>query len=125
MKDTIKDNTKPGFNPFPTLKELYDQTEQFWTKPLHALLESNSLSGLMAIQRETLLSQQQMAREALEKYWEALRLPSKTDLARLAEQVVDAGNRLDNLEEQIRQVLAQQEQILKAVTRPAAGKEKA
>lgn len=118
MKEKNTDTVIPGFPSFPSWKDWYDQAEAFWTRPLKTLLGSEIFNSLMAVNREGLLSQQRLGREFLEKYWDNLRLPTKTDHARLASQVVDLenkvealGERWDGFEEQIRRVIEQQEAI--------------
>lgn len=85
----------------PTWKDLYDQTEKFWTAPLQSLLGTETFVSLMGTTREQILTQQKTSREAFEAYWAAVRLPSLADHARLAGQVVALENKLEGLEDKL------------------------
>lgn len=89
---------------FMTWKDLYDRTEKLWTKPLHEMLGTETAARLMSLTRENALTQQQHSREALESYWEALRLPTKTDHARLAGQVVALEAKVEGVEDRLESI---------------------
>jgi polyhydroxyalkanoic acid synthase PhaR subunit len=93
--------TTPTPDLFKTWKELYDRSEEFWSKPMHDMLGSESFVGWMTAVREQTLTHKQMSRENLEQYWESLRLPSKTDLARLAGQVVNLEAKVEALDDRL------------------------
>lgn len=105
---------KDSIFPLPSWQEWYEEIEQLWTGPLHALLGSDGFNGLMAIQREFAFSQQQMLDRILDKQWELLRLPARREHARLAGQVVDLGQKMEALEDQ----LASVEQLIREQLRP-------
>jgi len=86
---------------FMTWKDLYDRSEELWSKPLQEMLGTESFVKWMSATREQTLTQQQMTRETLEKHWESLRLPTKTDLARLAGQVVDLEAKVEALDDRL------------------------
>lgn len=87
---------------FPmTWKELYDQTEAFWSKPLHQLLGSETMSAAFGLTRDNALTQHQLTREVLERYWETLRLPSMKEHTRLASQVVALENKVEGVEDRL------------------------
>ncbi|HEY9724607.1 MAG TPA: hypothetical protein V6D47_21575 [Oscillatoriaceae cyanobacterium] len=104
--------TQAAPSPLPTWKNLYDQAESFWTKPLQELLATETVVGWMGLTRESVLTQQQASREMLEKHWEALRLPSKSDHARLASQVVQLENKVEGLEEHLEAISAKLDRVL-------------
>lgn len=83
------------------IKSAYDQAEKLWTKPLQQMLGTETVVNLMGATRESVISQQVATRETLEKQWEALRLPSKSDHAKLAGQVVALENKLDKVEDRL------------------------
>ncbi|MFN3430925.1 MAG: hypothetical protein ACK46X_13345 [Candidatus Sericytochromatia bacterium] len=86
---------------FPSLKNLYDRTEEFWTKPLQTLFGTETFVAGMSATRENVLTQQKLTRETLERHWDQLRLPTKTDHARLAAQVVALENKVEGLQDQL------------------------
>ncbi len=91
--------TPPDF--FKTWKDLYDRSEELLSKPMQELLGTESFVSWMSATREQTLSHQQVSRETLEKHWEALRLPSKSDLVRLAGQVVDLESKVESLDDRL------------------------
>jgi polyhydroxyalkanoic acid synthase PhaR subunit len=88
-------------DPLKTWKELYDRSEELWSKPMQEMLGTESFVSWMSATREQTLTQQQHSRESLEKHWDSLRLPTKTDLARLAGQVVDLEAKVDALDDRL------------------------
>lgn len=84
-----------------TWKTMYDQAEKLWTKPLQEMLGTETVVKLMSATRENVLSQQQVSRETLEKQWDALRLPTKTDHARLASQVIALESKVEAVEDRL------------------------
>lgn len=91
----------PTAEPIVNLKQLYDRTEQFWTQPLQTLFGTESFVGAMSATRENVLTQTKTSRELLERHWDTLRLPTKTDHARLAAQVVTLENKVEGLQDQL------------------------
>lgn len=104
--------TQAAPRPMLSWKDLYDRAESFWTKPLQEMLATESAAGWMGLTREGVLTQQQATRELWEKHWEALRLPTKTDHARLAGQVVQLENKIEGLEAQMEAIAGKLDQLL-------------
>lgn len=86
---------------FKTWKELYDRSEELWGKPMQEMLGTESFVRWMSTTREQNLTQQQMSRESLEKHWDSMRLPTKTDFARLAGQMVDLEAKVEALDDRL------------------------
>lgn len=101
---------QPDF--FKTWKELYDRSEELWSKPMQEMLGTESFVAWMSATRESALTQQKMSRESLEATWDAMRLPSKTDIARLAGQVVALENKVDALEDRLDDMQATLDKVL-------------
>lgn len=106
---------------FMTWKDMYDRVEGFWTKPLQEMLATDTYVGTMANVRENILTQQNAARDMMESHWETLRLPTKTDHARLAGQVVAleakvdaAHDRLEGLEAKLDAILGKLNDLVPA-----------
>ena len=83
---------------FMTWKEMYDRTESLLTKPLQTVMGTEGFVEAMSATREGVLHQQKMSRELWEQHWGQLRLPTKTDHARLAAQVVALETKIEGLE---------------------------
>jgi hypothetical protein len=98
--------------PILSWKDLYDRTEAFWSKPLQEMLGSETVVGMMSLTRENALTQQQFSREVLEQHWDTLRLPTKTDHARLAGQVVQLESKVEALEDRLESLDGKLDQIL-------------
>ena len=98
--------------PILNLKQLYDRTEQLWTQPLQTLFGTESFVGAMSATRENVLSQQKASREVLERHWDTLRLPTKTDQARLAAQVVTLENKVEGLQDQLESLESKLDAVL-------------
>jgi polyhydroxyalkanoic acid synthase PhaR subunit len=96
----------------PTWKDLYDQAEAFWTKPIQTWLATDTAVASMSFTREQVLNQTAASRQTMEAYWEALRLPSKTDHARLAGQVVALEAKVEGLEDRLDTIIGQLETLL-------------
>jgi hypothetical protein len=91
----------------PTIKDLYDRTEAFFTAPLQTLLGTETVASLMGTTREQYLTQSKTTRTMWESHWASLRLPSLVDHARLAGQVVALENKIEGLEDQLSAMAAQ------------------
>jgi hypothetical protein len=104
--------------PLPTMKSVYDQVEAFWSKPLHTFLGTESAAAAMSMVREQALTQQANQRAQLESTWEALRLPSKVDHARLAGQVVALEAKIEGVEDRLDLISRQLEQVLAKLNAP-------
>ena len=89
----------------PSWKDLYDQTERFWTAPLQAFLGTPTAAQMLGQTREQFLTGSKASREAFEAHWTAIRLPSLGDHARLAGQVVALENKIETLEDKLDLVL--------------------
>ena len=105
----------PSLPQIPNWKELYDRTEAFWTKPLQQVLGSDSYLAMAGVVREQALTRHQLTKEAAEAYWDALRLPTKTDHARLAGQVVALEAKVEALNDRFVEVSTKLDAILAAL----------
>ena len=105
----------PSLPQIPNWKELYDRTEAFWTKPLQQVLGSDSYLAMAGVVREQALTRHQLTKEAAEAYWDALRLPTKTDHARLAGQVVALEAKVEALNDRFDEVSTKLDAILAAL----------
>jgi polyhydroxyalkanoic acid synthase PhaR subunit len=103
-----------------TWKDLYDRTEEFWTKPLQTLLATDSMNQLFSLTRESTLTQTEASREAIERSLEALRLPSKADHARLAAQVVQLESKVEGLEDRLDAMNQKLDTVIGLLTAQAA-----
>lgn len=101
--------------PLPTWKGLYDKTEAFWTAPINQMIGSDTYLGFAGLLREGALTRHEIGKEAMEAYWEALRLPTKADHARLAGQVVALEMKVETLHERLDTMTTKLDAILAAL----------
>lgn len=114
----------PSLPQIPNWKELYDRTEAFWTKPLQQVLGSDSYLAMAGVVREQALTRHQLTKEAAEAYWDALRLPTKSDHARLAGQVVALEAKVEALNDRFDEVSTKLDAILAALGEKGHAKKK-
>lgn len=96
-------------------KQIYDQAETLWSKPLNQMIGSEAYLTLTSLMREQAMTRHETSKEVFEAYWEALRLPTKTDHVRLAGQVVALEAKVEGLSDKLDAVTAQLDAILAAV----------
>lgn len=91
-------------NPTPTMpdlfkswKEMYQQFESTWSSSVQEMLESEAFTQSLSLQREQYVKGQKLSRETLESHWEAMRIPTKSDVARVAAQIVSVENKVEEL----------------------------
>lgn len=108
--------------PILNLKALYDRTEQLWTQPLQTLFGTESFVAGMSATREGVLHQTKASRELLERHWDALRLPTKSDNARLAAQVVNLENKVDAMQDQLDRLESKLDALISHLAEPTRAK---
>ena len=81
--------------------ELYAEAEEVWSKTLHETLASDAFAKAMAASREGYLTWNEMSRQAVDKTWEQLHIPTVSDVARVAELVVGVEEKVETLTERL------------------------
>jgi polyhydroxyalkanoic acid synthase PhaR subunit len=107
------------FDPVTSWKELYDRVESAWSGPIHEMLSSDQFAKAMGVTREQFLTGQKATKENLEAYWEQMRLPSKSDIARVASLVVGLENRLEAIEERVEAIASTLERAVAQLEKAA------
>lgn len=107
-------------NPLQTWKELYDQFEKTWTKPMNEMLGTESFAASMGATRDSYLTSQKALREGMENYLKTLHMPSKSDITRLAGQVVQLESKLEALDDRFDSLEAKIDTLVAAVAKLAA-----
>jgi len=101
----------PSADLFQAWKALYDQYETTWTKATQEMLESESFTQSLTQTREQYLSGRKVNKETMERYWESMRIPTKTDVARVAGLISSLENKIDDLEDAQDTLVAQLNRI--------------
>lgn len=119
-------NQTPGADLFQAWKELYDQYESTWSKTTQEMLESETFTRSLSQNREQYLSGRKVNKETMERYWQSLRIPTKTDVARVASHLNSLENKIDALEDaneiltaHLSRIEAKLDALLKAPTEKA------
>ncbi|MBM3266822.1 MAG: hypothetical protein FJZ01_04160 [Candidatus Sericytochromatia bacterium] len=97
-------DTNHNGNPAANLAEMYAEAEKLWTGPIQDFMGSEFFVKWMEVGRDVYLAQTEISRDSLEKYWEAVRLPHKGDIASLAGQVVSIESKVEALEDALEHV---------------------
>lgn len=91
-------------DPFTLWKKLYDQTEEQWGKTLGETVKTESFSAWLGFMQKQMLEYQDAVRKTTERYLEHAHLPSKQDLANLAELIINVETKVDALDAKLDQV---------------------
>ncbi len=91
-------------DPFTLWKKLYDQTEEQWSKTLGETVKTESFSAWLGFMQKQMLEYQDAVRKTTERYLEHAHLPSKQDLANLAELIINVETKVDALDAKLDQV---------------------
>lgn len=107
-------------DPFAAWKQMFDQFEQAWTPTVNETLNSEAFASALGDVREQQLSSQAALREGMEKYLQNMRVPTKSDHAALAAQVVALEAKIEALEDRFDGIDRKLDQILYGLTALAA-----
>lgn len=99
-------------DPFATWKQMFDQFEQAWSQPLNETLKSEAFASALGDTRERQLASQQALREGMETYLQQMRVPTKSDHAALAAQLVAIEAKIEAIEDYFDVVESKLDQIL-------------
>ncbi|MFY0543300.1 polyhydroxyalkanoic acid synthase subunit PhaR [Brevibacillus sp. H7] len=91
-------------DPFTLWKKLYDQTEEQWSKTLGETIKTESFSAWLGLMQKQMLEYQDAVRKNTERYLEHAHLPSKQDLANLAELIINVETKVDELDAKLDQL---------------------
>ncbi|MBO9541615.1 hypothetical protein J7643_13590 [bacterium] len=105
-------NASSQTDPFAAWKQMFDQFEQAFSKPLQETLNSEAFAATLGDTRERQIASQQAMREGMEKYLQSMRVPTKSDHAALAAQVVALETKIEALEDRFDVVEDKLDQIL-------------
>jgi len=91
-------------DPFTLWKQLYDQTEEQWSKTLGETVKSESFSAWLGLLQKQMLAYHDAVRKTTEHYLGHAHLPSKQDLVNLAELIVNVEAKVDELDAKLDQL---------------------
>jgi hypothetical protein len=88
-------STKPPPNPFEAFKAAYDQAAESWSKSMEQVLSSEDFAAAAGRMVARYADAQEALRQAAEATSDQLHLPTKDDLARVAELVLNLERKID------------------------------
>lgn len=89
-------------DPAAFFRQYYGEMEDGWSKLWEQVLSSPVYAQAMGALMDAYLSSQQAVQTNLKKYMENLNIPTKDDLARVAYQVVQAEQKISELQKEIK-----------------------
>ena len=102
MTDAGKRDTPPQLpDPFALWRQSYEQAEQAWTKALQQTTGSDAFGESLGRSLDSYLGFQKMLRENMQVYLESMNVPTRNDIARLGELIVNLENKIDELDDRI------------------------
>ncbi|WP_054694681.1 hypothetical protein [Syntrophomonas palmitatica] len=97
QSDTKQDNIMmPDF--IELWKEMYFKTEESWTNTTKELITTRNFIAMLDQIRDQYLSYHKVSEQNLDKYFKLNPVPSKRDLARVAELVIGLEDKIDQLD---------------------------
>jgi hypothetical protein len=112
-------------DPFEMWRQLYDTNERAWTAALEHAMGQPDFSDSSGKLLETMLAAQKSVRDNMRTYLETMNVPTREDIARLGELVVgleekvDQGaDRLDAIEDAVRDTLRTSLETIKTMNLP-------
>jgi hypothetical protein len=94
-------STKPPPNPFEAFKAAYDQAAESWSKSMEQVLSSEDFAAAAGRMVARYADAQEALRQAAEATSDQLHLPTKDDLARVAELVLNLERKIDAATDQL------------------------
>ncbi|MBO8157994.1 hypothetical protein [Thermosyntropha sp.] len=82
-------------------KEIYFKTEEAWANAVREFISTRTFVDYLDKLLEYNLSTEKLLRQSMDRYMETVPLPSKKDIARVAEMVISMEDKVDNMEFQL------------------------
>ena len=102
MTDAGKRDTPPQLpDPFAVWRQTYEQAEQAWTRALQQTTGSDAFAESLGRSLDSYLGFQKMLRENMQVYLESMNVPTRNDIARLGELIVNLEDKIDELDDRI------------------------
>ncbi|MFC7392169.1 polyhydroxyalkanoic acid synthase subunit PhaR [Scopulibacillus cellulosilyticus] len=97
-----------NFDPFELWKEAYNQSESYWSNVLDENMKEKYFSKWMGKVLESNLLFKKMMNQTTEGYLEQVNIPTRKDISNVASLVVDVDAKIDNMEDLIEEMKANQ-----------------
>ncbi len=86
-------------DPFEVWKNVYDQTEAYWSKVLDENMATEEFSRGLGKILDMNLQYKKLVNDSTKAYLEQMNMPSKDDLAKLASLIINVEAKVDQIEE--------------------------
>lgn len=94
-------STQPPPNPFEAFKAAYDQAAESWSRSMEQVLSSEDFAAAAGRMVARYADAQETLRRAAETTSDQLHLPTKDDLARVAEIILNLERKVDEATDQL------------------------
>jgi polyhydroxyalkanoic acid synthase PhaR subunit len=101
MSEPTQAGGSPRPDPFELWREMYDANERAWAKALEQTTSRPEFAEASSKMLENLLSGQRMLRDSMRTYLEAANMPTREDIARVGELIVNLEEKVDQLADRL------------------------
>ncbi len=91
-------------DPFELWRSYYEANEQAWTKAMKEVITTPGYAEIQGKMLETFLSFQKMMRDSMTAQFGTLNIASRDDVSRLGELITGLEEKIDQLDDQLRQI---------------------
>ena len=98
---TSSSSDRPPSDPFALWKQIYEANERAWSAALERAMSSPTFAETQGKVLETFLQAQRAVRDQMQRYLEAVNVPTREDIARLGELIVGLEEKVDQLDDRL------------------------
>lgn len=106
-------NQSKTIDPFEIWKNVYEQTESYWSKVLDENLATEEFSRGLGKVLDMNLQYRKLVNDSTKAYLEQMNMPSKDDLAKLASLIINVETKVDQMEEAVEDAIVVQADLEK------------
>jgi polyhydroxyalkanoic acid synthase PhaR subunit len=103
MSEPPKRETPP--DPFALWRQTYELAEEAWSKALGQVSGTDAFSASLGKSLDSYLGFQKLMRDNMQLYLESMNVPTRDDIARLGELIVNLENKIDDLDDRVDSLL--------------------
>ena len=92
---------KITLDPFSIWKSVYDQTEKNMNEVIHETLKTEAFSEWLGQVQNTYLQYQQLVQKSTEEYLKQVNMPSREEVASLANLIINIEEKIENIDQKI------------------------
>lgn len=92
---------KTLLDPFSLWKSMYDQTEKNMNEVIHETLKTEAFSEWLGQVQNTYLQYQQLVQKSTEAYLKQVNMPSREEVASLANLIINIEEKIDNIDQRL------------------------